>query len=76
MHSFRQIFVENEAKNVVSKFISAHVPTQGVSDVPELGLELLLVVFCRQVLLTRTNYGTIVFVSPACLLDDNHLRFN
>jgi len=45
VHPLGEILVEDEAEDVVPELIRAHFPPQGVGDVPELGLELLLVVF-------------------------------
>ena len=45
MHSLGEVFVENEAENVVAKFIGPHLSTQGIGDFPELALQDLLVVF-------------------------------
>jgi hypothetical protein len=44
VHPLREVFVENEAKDVVAEFIRTHLPTEGVGDVPELGLKGFLVV--------------------------------
>ena len=40
-----EVFVEDGAQDVVPELIRPHLPTQRVGDVPELGLEGLLVVF-------------------------------
>ena len=45
VHPLGEILVEDEAEDVVPELIRPHFPPQGVGDVPELGLELLLVVF-------------------------------
>ena len=45
VHPLGEILVEDEAEDVVPELIRPHFPPQGVGDIPELGLELLLVVF-------------------------------
>jgi hypothetical protein len=45
VHPLGEVFVEDEAEDVVSELIRPHLPPQGVGDVPELGLKGLLVVF-------------------------------
>lgn len=45
VHALGEVFVEDEAEDVVAEFISPHLSPQGVGDVPEAGLEVLLVVF-------------------------------
>ena len=45
VHPLGEVFVEDEAEDVVSKLIRPHLSPQGVGDVLELGLESFLVVF-------------------------------
>jgi hypothetical protein len=42
VHPLGEVFVEDEAEDVVAELIRAHLAAQGVGDVPELGLELFL----------------------------------
>jgi hypothetical protein len=43
VHAFREVFVEDEAQDIVAEFIGVHFAPEGVGDVPELLFELLLV---------------------------------
>jgi len=45
VHALGEILVEDEAEDVVPEFVGTHLTAQGIGDVPELSLELLLVVF-------------------------------
>jgi hypothetical protein len=49
VHPLGEVFVEDEAEDVVAELIRAHLPAQGVGDVPELGLEDLLGVVGHEV---------------------------
>jgi len=49
VHLLGKVFVENETKDVVPKFVRAHLPTKGIGDVPEAGLESLFVVLGHEV---------------------------
>ena len=42
MHSLGEVFVEDEAQDVVPELIRPHFASQRVGDIPELGLEGLL----------------------------------
>lgn len=44
-HPLGEVFVENEAKAVVAKFICVHLAAQAVDDTPYLMFKLLLLVF-------------------------------
>tara|TARA_B100001123_G_scaffold336580_1_gene380580 strand:+ start:304 stop:483 length:180 start_codon:yes stop_codon:yes gene_type:complete len=50
VHPLGKVFIENEAEDVIAKVIGAHFAAQGVGNVPELGLELLFVIFGHGIL--------------------------
>lgn len=45
VHPLGEVFVEDEAEDVVAELVGSHFTPEGVGDVPKLGLEGLLVVF-------------------------------
>jgi hypothetical protein len=45
VHPLGEVLVENEAKDVVTKLIRAHLSPQGVGNVPEFGFESFFVIF-------------------------------
>ena len=52
MHPLGQVFVEDEAKDVIGELIRVHLAVWGVGDVPELLLKLLLLLFGHFVVLS------------------------
>ena len=45
VHSLGEVFVEDEAQDVVTELVGAHFPPQSIRDVPKAGFEVLIVVF-------------------------------
>jgi len=45
VQSFREVLIENEAKNVIAELVRIHPSSQLIGDVPKLLLELFLLFF-------------------------------